>query len=412
LNLPPIRSLEDLPLLRETFQLECKLAQGKDGSGALPEDFWRTYSAFANTAGGIVLLGVSEKKGEFSVAGISNVSKIRSDLFSSVNSRTKVSCNLITNEGVSEIEIDGKTIICIRIPRASRTQRPVHLTLNPLSGNTYRRLNESDCALTDEEVKRMLAEQVEETRDSRVLQGYTIEDLDLETLRAFRQVFSVRQPGHPWNTVNDLDFLNYIGGWQKNRETGNGGVTLAGLLMFGRMQSIQEALPYYMLDYQERPEAKADKRWIDRLTLDGMWSGNLYDFYRRVYIKLTSDLKVPFQLEKGERQDETPVHVALREALANTLAHADYSDRASVLIVKRPDMFGFRNPGLMRIPVEIALQGGETDCRNRIIHKMFRFVGVGEQAGTGVPKIFQGCGFSIGTHLNCMKLHSPIIRHF
>lgn len=183
---------------------------------------------------------------------------------------------------------------------------------------------------------------------------------------------------------------------------GEAGLTMAGLLMFGEMTTIQEALPYYMLDYQERPEAKTERRWIDRLTLDGKWSGNLYDFYRKVYLKLTADLKVPFQLEKGERQDETPVHVALREALANALVHADYSERASLLVVKRPDMFGFRNPGLMRIPVEIALHGGEPDCRNRHLHKMFRLVGVGEQAGTGIPRIFQGWK---SQHWNPPKLH-------
>jgi hypothetical protein len=72
------------------------------------------------------------------------------------------------------------------------------------------------------------------------------------------------------------------------------------------------------------------------------------------------------------------------------LVHADYSDRASVLVVKSPDMFGFRNPGLMRIPVDVALQGGEPDCRNRTLHKMFRLVGVGEQAGSGIPKIYRG----------------------
>jgi len=160
--------------------------------------------------------------------------------------------------------------------------------------------------------------------------------------------------------------------------------------MFGTMVSIQEELPNYMLDYQERPEAKTENRWIDRLTLDGNWSGNLFDFYRRVYRKLTADLKVPFALEKGERRDNTPVHVALREALANVLVHADYSDRASVLVVKRPDMFGFRNPGLMRVPPGIAIRGGEHDCRNRTLHKMFRLVGVGEQVGSGIPKIYTG----------------------
>ena len=74
---------------------------------------------------------------------------------------------------------------------------------------------------------------------------------------------------------------------------------LAGLLMFGRAEVIRDALPHYMVDYQERPEAKAEKRWIDRLVPDGSWSGNLYDFFRKVYQKLTVDLKVPFQLQAG-----------------------------------------------------------------------------------------------------------------
>lgn len=386
----PIRSVDDLSLLRESIELECKLAAGRDGKGALPEDFWPTYSAFANTNGGLVLLGLREKNSSFTLEGLDNPDKLRTELFNNLNNRQKVSVNLLTDQHVHEVEIEGKTLLAIEVPRAPRKLRPVYLTTNPLSGHTFRRLNEGDRPLSDEEVKRMLAEQVEDSRDDRVLRGYGLADLSMDTLRAYRQVFANRDPGHPWNAVDDQEFLRQLGGWRRDRETGDAGLTLAGLLMFGEMVAIQEELPNYMLDYQERPEAKTEKRWVDRLTLDGKWSGNLYDFYRKVYLKLTADLKVPFHLERGERQDETPVHVALREALANVLVHADYSDRASVLVVKRPDMFGFRNPGLMRIPIEVALQGSEADCRNRTLHKMFRLVGVGEQAGTGIPKIFQG----------------------
>jgi len=385
-----IQSIADLELLRESVGLECKLAAGRDGQGALPEDFWPTYSAFANTQGGVVVLGIREKQGKFSVEGIANVAKVRKELFDALNNRQKVSANLITDVSVREIVLDGRTILVIEIPRATRKQRPVHLTNNPFGGHTYRRLNDGDRSLPDEEVKRMLAEQVEDSRDDRILRGYGFDDLSLETFRAYRQVFTNREPNHPWNALQDDEFLRQVGGWRRDRETEESGLTQAGLLMFGQMAAIQEALPNYMLDYQERPKARTERRWIDRLTLDGKWSGNLYDFYRKVYLKLTADLKVPFRLEKGERKDETPVHEALREALANVIVHADYSDRASVLVVKRPDMFGFRNPGLMRIPVEVALQGGEPDCRNRTLHKMFRFVGVGEQAGTGIPKILHG----------------------
>lgn len=403
-----IQSIADLQLLRESVDLECKLAAGRDGKGTLPEDFWPTYSAFANTQGGVVVLGIREKQQVFSVEGIVNVPKVRKELFDGLNNRQKVSVNLLTDAQVREAVLEGRTILVVDIPRATRKQRPVHLTTNPFAGHTYRRLNEGDRPLPDDEVKRMLAEQVDDSRDDRILPGYDMDDLDPETFRAYRQVFANRDPGHPWNTAADREFLRQIGGWRKDRESGTSGLTLAGLLMFGQMAAIQEELPNYMLDYQERPEARTEKRWIDRITLDGKWSGNLYDFYRKVYLKLTADLKVPFQLEKGERKDETPVHEALREALANVIVHADYSDRASVLVVKRPDMFGFRNPGLMRIPVEIALLGGEPDCRNRTLHKMFRFVGVGEQAGTGIPKILRGWQ---SQHWNLPKLYDTPIPY-
>src|SRR5690606_23057160 len=108
-------------------------------------------------------------------------------------------------------------------------------------GNTYRRLNEGDCALSDEDVKRMLAEQVEDNRDDRILRGYGINDLSADTLRAYRQVFANRDPGHPWNAIDDQEFLRHIGGWRRDRETGDAGLTLAGLLMFGEMVAIQEA---------------------------------------------------------------------------------------------------------------------------------------------------------------------------
>ena len=76
-----IQSIADLELLRESLDLECKLALGRDGQGAVPEDFWPTYSAFANTQGGVAVLGVREKQGHFSIEGIPNVAKVRRELF-------------------------------------------------------------------------------------------------------------------------------------------------------------------------------------------------------------------------------------------------------------------------------------------------------------------------------------------
>ncbi|MEH2078965.1 MAG: hypothetical protein V7K89_02795 [Nostoc sp.] len=93
------------------------------------------------------------------------------------------------------------------------------------------------------------------------------------------------------------------------------------------------------------------------MTTDETWSGNLYDFYRRVIQKLFSELKVPFELKGAKRVDDTPVHEALREALINTIIHAEYTGRIPIQIIKRPDMFVFRNPGIMRLPSRGCVTG-------------------------------------------------------
>lgn len=383
-----LKTIDDIALLSESSDLECKRAGGKDGKGELPKDFWESYSALANTDGGTVLLGIKEKDGQFQLHGIERIEKVQKDLFDTANNSGKVSVNLLSNSSVEVVTIEGKQILRITVRRASREERPVYLNGNPL-GNSFIRMHEGDQRLSDEAVKRMLAEQAEDSRDTKILKGFDIEDLCEESLRTYRQVFTNRQPDHPWNALEMRPFLQRIGAWRTNRETGEQGLTAAGLLMFGYHTTIQEAFPYYMLDYQERPEAKAEKRWVDRITLDGTWSGNLYDFYRKVYPKLTEGLKIPFELKEDQRVDQSPVHVAIREALCNVLVHADYSDRCSTLVVKRPDLFGFRNPGLMRIPVDFALHGGSPDCRNRNLHQMFRYVGIGDQAGSGIPKIMK-----------------------
>ncbi len=385
-----IQSIEDIELLRESEELECKLAGGQDGKGAVPLDFWETYSAMANSDGGWVLFGIQEKKGKFQVRGVQDLERLKKELVDLANNPKKASVNLFTRGSFEEFVLEGLTVLAIRVPRASRKQRPVFLNGNPLGGNVFRRLHEADQRVGDEEVKRMLADQAQDALDDRILPHFDLNDLDAESLAVYRRMHATLNPGHVWSGLADREFLRSIGGWRKNRETGESGLTVAGLLMFGMHPVIQEVFPNYMLDYQERPEAKAERRWVDRVTLDGTWSGNVFDFYRRVYPKLVSGLKVPFEVKDGVRQEDTPVHVALREALANVIVHADYREPAPVLVVKRPDMFGFRNPGLMRIPPAVALRGDEHDCRNRLLHAMFRYVNVGEQAGTGIPKILSG----------------------
>ena len=233
----------------------------------------------------------------------------------------------------------------------------------------------------------------------RICNRYGLNDIDLDSLHAYRNQFASYKSGHPWVGANDTEFLHLLGAWREDRETKENGLTLAGLLMFGQWPAIMTCAPLYFVDYQEQPdEPDTSVRWLDRVVPDGTWSGNLFDFYRKVIRKLTADLKVPFHLQGDKRVDDTPIHQALREALVNTLVHADYSDRASVRVIKRPSGFEFRNPGALRVPVAQALKGGESDCRNRTLQQMFLMINLGERAGSGLPRIltsWQGEGRSL-----------------
>lgn len=126
-----IHTLEDIATLSETIGLEYKLAAGRDGKGHLPADFWPTYSAFANSRGGIILLGVQEKQGRFSLHGVDQPERIITDLFNTVNNPQKVNVNLLSDQDVSSLTIEGKSLVTVSVPAAHRKQKPVYLNGNP-----------------------------------------------------------------------------------------------------------------------------------------------------------------------------------------------------------------------------------------------------------------------------------------
>ena len=119
----------------------------------------------------------------------------------------------------------------------------------------------------------------------------------------------------------------------------------------------------------------------------GDWSGNIFDFYRRIVTKLVQDLKIPFRLEGIYRIDDTPQHKAVREALANCLVNADYYGRGGVVVRKHRDRLVFENPGTIRIGKALMLEGGHSDPRNSVVIKMFSMLHIGERAGSGIHRI-------------------------
>ncbi|WP_051055825.1 RNA-binding domain-containing protein [Allocoleopsis franciscana] len=361
----------------------------KSADGGLPKDLWETVSAFANTDGGYIVLGVSESKGRLVISGVRNPNGAQKNFWDIHNNLQKLNAPICSNSDVQVVKVDGYSLVTIWVSRATRTQRPVYINNNPMTG-TYKRNHEGDYRCTPEEVQQMLRDASNDPQDFQILEGFDLTDLDPETLKSFRQRFSSREPDHPWLALDDRNLLCQLGGWRRNRSTGTEGLTLAGLLMFGRERSLLDALPHHQLDYQEQLSENPETRWTYRLTLDGKWEPNLFNFYYRVYGRLVNDLDVPFKLDKDAvRQGETHVHEALREALVNTLIHAFHQSTRPILVIKRKEGFLFSNPGRLRIPLQRLYEGGYTDPRNPNLQRMFQMLGLGEKAGSGFQKILR-----------------------
>ncbi len=382
-----IINIHDLLAKGEHITLECKKA-----SKSVPNSVWETYSAFANTNGGVILLGIYEhmdecdKSKRFEVVGVEDAEKICKDIWNIANSKEKANINILSNDDVQVININGKNVVAINVPRAAYTLRPVYINNNFMHG-TFKRNHEGDYHCTEQELKMMFRDVNDAGNDGLFLEYYTMDDIDIPTLKAYRMMFSTINSEHIWNGLSHKEFLQQLGGYTLNRKNGMEGLTLAGLLMFGKGLPVRERFDNLRMDYIDKSNLIGDQRYSDRLTYDGTWENNLFNFMRLVLPKLTRDLPRPFRMEGIVRNDDTLQHKAVREAVTNMIIHSDLMMNGLLRIEKYDDRIVLTNPGLLKLPLEQIYSGGESKARNQRIQNMLRMIGFGENLGSGFPLI-------------------------
>ena len=201
--------IERLLLKGERVTLECKKAQS-----SVPNSVWETYSAFANTYGGLILLGVFENMKEkdsskrFAIAGVDDAEKVRKDFWNIVNNPEKVNVNLLKDGDVETIVMDGKMVIAINVPRADYNTHPVYINNNPIRG-TFIRNHEGDYHCLEEMVTMMMRDANRDGNDRLFLKHYTMDDIDIPTLERYRQRFQNRYTEHPFNSLDHQEFLRH-----------------------------------------------------------------------------------------------------------------------------------------------------------------------------------------------------------
>lgn len=392
--------LEHLEKYRENNRIEAKLALG-----GLPHSIWETYCAFANTLGGIILLGVEEKKDKtLHPVNLPDPGRLIREFWEIVNDSKKISVNILSVQDVQEEIVDGCHIIVITVPRAQRYDRPVYMDGDPFMGS-YRRNGEGDYRCVREDVEAMLRDAQIHTRDMTLLKELELSALDVSSVVRYRRRMEHCRPNHAWEKDKDTEFLCRAGAAGRS-DDGTVHPTVAGLLMFGRVDEIRREFPAYRLIYREC-EGPGLTENFSLISGGKGWSGNVFDFYFIVYDRIARGLRLPGAEagwdangkkdvagkadtgDKTEADEDPAVCQALREALANCLTNADYYGRQGVVVTRKRDEVSFSNPGGFRIDPGRAVKGGISDPRNEALVRLFHLVDIGNRTGSGLSGIYR-----------------------
>jgi len=373
----------------ENLPAESSHIEYKECADKLPSSLWETYSSFANTDGGIIVLGVKESKSKRVVLGVKHVDSILRDFWNTVMNKGKVSYNGLTNEDVMLEELGNKTVILINIHEAPIDKKPVYLNENPRLA--YIRSYEGDHLVTADQLRAFMRNS-SDSQDNVLLSNYTADDLHMGTVEQYRRILSLRSGDEKYLTMPDELFLQTIGAMQMDRSTDRKyKLTEGGLLFFGTDEAILSRYPYFHVDYFDRRGSA--ERWKDRVSSGDINypNMNLLSYYLIVLEKLKETLRDSFELDANlVRKSTKSLEIALREALMNMIVHADYHDSNTALVVNVCDgYYTFMNPGMLRVSKEEFFRGGKSNPRNNVIITLFRRAGLAERAGSGGAKIFE-----------------------
>jgi ATP-dependent DNA helicase RecG len=375
---------ELLDLLRkhEWRDIECKAAREK-----CPKDAWSTVSAFANTKGGHLLLGVKKDGGNYELVKMINLDETQGTLISTLRSTQKFSIPIEFEEELHDLK-DG-LILSFYIHEADRNDKPVYVTEDK-SRIAYIRKGGEDCRANEVELARWVRDASAMTWDSVPMNISSESFFDEKAVRWFRRVLDRREQDR-YADLSDVDFLHEMG--LLNEEQNQVCPTRAAVLLFGKARYVRQLLPRPVVDYfrfdRSEVEVDEDRRWQDRLTLDE----NLVNAWRALVDRYAAQAERPFTGVDSttlRRRDDPPDFVAFREAVINLLAHQDYGDHGRLPTIKFfRDRWLFHNPGDAFDSVEELLEQGAKQLRNPAIMTAFRRIGLSDQAGTGVRSIYK-----------------------
>lgn len=365
----------------------------KECSHSLSKDVWESVSAFANTAGGTLILGMSERRG-FAPVEHFEIDKVRDQFLSGMGDGG--SPGRITNPphyDISRSELDGSPLLVIAIDELGLSHKPCYITARGVQGGSFKRVDDADIPLSANEIYSLQTAAVITATDRVPVSGADVSDLDdalVERTFERARVISPRALSNAKSTATQLARLNFT--------TPEGLVTKAGLFSAGIYP--QQFYPKLCVDVAVHAGVTkggvGGQRFLDRTVCDGP----IGEMIEASVLAVAKNLRRVSTVQGLGREDdlEIPVEI-LREAIANALIHRDYDQRFDGQAVS-VDVFDDRveviNPGGLWGKSRDNIADGTSCCRNPTLMRLMSLVPLPDAAGSpaegngsGIPFMLQ-----------------------
>ena len=383
--MPRRRKMTDEELLARIESGERDDVEFKAARAAAPSNALATVSAFANTGGGYIVMGVSEADGALKITGVEKVDKVQREFNSLLRDWQKVSTVLPTE--LTYHDIEGKTLLCFYIPEASRTDKPVYLDKDV--DGAYIRKGAESCRCTQDELFNFIRNNGAVSYDAMPIDIDPESFFDAGDLRWYRAQLESERP-YADSDIADMEFLETWGFLVESE--GRLMPTRAAVFLLGKQSIILQHLPRMVVDLQwhkcHAHEHSIGDEWTSRVIVEA----NLVKSWKAILDFIDKHVDTPYEIDEEtlQRIGNSRRYVSFREAAVNLLIHQDYgkADGDPVIRVFK-DGIDFYNPGNAFASREDLVGNVERKHRNPRIVTAFERIGLSDQRGGGLKKIFQ-----------------------
>jgi ATP-dependent DNA helicase RecG len=342
-----------------------------------------SLSAFANRpGGGFILFGLDDK--QFKVVGVGNPRKAQDDVTNWARDvmEPPVQVEFTINE------IEGLPVMAIEVRETPNAQKPCYDKNKGLRGNggAYLRAGGTDRSMTDYEIFGYVSSRGQPRDDEEIAKEATLTDLDDGLLTHYLERIRGSRPRAGYLDGPRDEVLTRLHVCARDGDTLR--PTLGGLLTFGKYP--QEFFPQLRITFvqfygsTEEEPTPGGARFLDNRSFEGP----ILTLVPAVEQYVMAAMRKSSLIEGVLRRDipEYP-QVALREVIANAVAHRDYSSyvRGTPIDIRMfADRLEVRSPGGLFGNVTLDNIEEEHSTRNARLMRMMEDLHIVENRGSGI----------------------------